>query len=52
MPLYGLDFWMIERASGSFVRGVIVAPQTAQGAHAKLVEAIRTYLPEALRMVV
>ncbi|HLV35951.1 MAG TPA: hypothetical protein VKY59_12585 [Spirillospora sp.] len=51
MPLYGLDFWMIERAAGSFVRSVIVAPQTAQGAHAQLVGIIREHLPEALRAI-
>lgn len=51
MPLYGLDFWMIERAAGSFVHSVIVAPQTAQGAHADLVGLIKTHLPEALRVV-
>ena len=51
MPLYGLDFWMIERAAGSFLRSVIVAPQTAAGNHAKLVEIIREHLPEALRVI-
>lgn len=51
MPLYGLDFWMIERAAGSFVHSVIVAPQTAQGSHAALVEIIQEYLPEALRLI-
>jgi hypothetical protein len=51
MPLYGLDFWMIERAAGSFVHSVIVAPQTAQGAHAKLVGLIKEHLPEALRVI-
>lgn len=51
MPLYGLDFWMIERAAGSFLRSVIVAPQTAQGVHADLVRAVQTHLPEALRAI-
>lgn len=51
MPLYGLDFWMIERAAGSFLRSIIVAPQTAQGDHAKLVELIKEHLPEALRII-
>ncbi len=51
MPLYGLDFWMIERAAGSFVHSVIFAPQTAQGVHADLARAIQDHLPEALRIV-
>jgi hypothetical protein len=51
MPLYGLDFWMIERAAGSFLRSVIVAPQTAAGAHAQLVGLIKEHLPEALRAI-
>jgi hypothetical protein len=51
MPLYGLDFWMIERAAGNFLRSVIVAPQTAQGAHANLVGLIKEHLPEALRVI-
>ena len=51
MPLYGLDFWMIERGAGGFVRSVIVAPQTAEGVHADLVNTIKDHLPEALRAI-
>jgi hypothetical protein len=51
MPLYGLDFWMIERGAGTFVKGVIVAPQTASGIYAELVATLKTYLPEALREI-
>lgn len=51
MPLYGLDFWMVERAAGSFIHSVIVAPQTATGSHADLVQIIQTHLPESLREV-
>lgn len=51
MPLYGLDFWMIERAAGTFVKSVIVAPQTANGNHAELVTTLKTHLPEALREI-
>jgi hypothetical protein len=51
MPLYGLDFWMIERAAGTFVKSVIVAPHTANGLHAELVTTIKTHLPEALREI-
>jgi len=51
IPLYGLDFWMIERAAGTFVKSVIVAPQTANGIHAELVATLKTHLPEALREI-
>ncbi|PJF25720.1 MAG: hypothetical protein CUN53_11345 [Phototrophicales bacterium] len=43
------DLWMIERAAGTFQRAVIVAPALAQGVYLSLVDAVRTYLPEALR---
>ncbi|MBZ0298774.1 MAG: hypothetical protein K8J31_03490 [Anaerolineae bacterium] len=52
IPLYGLDFWMVERAAGTFVHSVIISPQTAPGRHADLVRAIQTHLPEALRLIV
>ena len=51
MPVYGLDFWMIERAAGAFVKNIIVAPAVAEGVHAELVHIIKTYLPEALREI-
>lgn len=51
MPLYGLDFWMIERAAGTFVKSVIVAPQIATGKYAELIAIIKTHLPEALREI-
>jgi hypothetical protein len=43
------DLWLIERAAGSFVRSVIVAPALAAGAHRALVEAVQTHLPDVLR---
>jgi hypothetical protein len=52
LPDYNVtDFWLIERAAGTFVRGVIVAPELATGKHAAIVAAVRTYLPEALKAV-
>ena len=48
---YGADLWLIERGAGSFVKGVIIAPQTATGAYAKLLDAVRTHLPEAVREI-
>jgi hypothetical protein len=51
LPLYGLDFWLIERAAGGFVHSVIVAPQSAVNDHARLVTTIKTYLPEVLKEI-
>lgn len=51
LPPYGADLWLIERAAGTFSNGVIVAPDTADGAHASLVCAVRAHLPDVLREV-
>jgi hypothetical protein len=51
MPQSGADFWMIERAAGTYVHSVIVAPETATGGHVALVHAVQSHLPEALRMI-
>lgn len=48
---YGADLWLIERGAGSFVKGVIVAPKTASEVYSRLLDAIRTYLPEAIREI-
>ncbi|MBN2470461.1 MAG: hypothetical protein JXN59_07040 [Anaerolineae bacterium] len=51
IPLYGVDFWLIERASGSYFHDVVLAPEHASGAHAWLVDVFRTHLPEAVRPI-
>jgi hypothetical protein len=51
LPLYGVDLWLIERAAGSYLRGIIVAPELASGVYTSLVCAVRAHLPEALREV-
>ena len=51
LPQSGKDLWMIERAAANFIHSVIVAPETATGVYAELVDAIRTQLPEALRTI-
>lgn len=51
LPNYGSDLWMMERAAGSFIKGVIVAPQTAADTYAQLCNMIQSYLPEAFREV-
>ena len=50
MPQHA-DLWMIERAAGSYVHSVLVAPETADGVHGDLVNTVKTHLPEALRMI-
>ncbi|MCU0497361.1 MAG: hypothetical protein MUF87_08430 [Anaerolineae bacterium] len=52
VPFYGTDWWLIERAAGSFLKNVLLAPATAQGHHATLVQAIRFYFPEVIREMV
>lgn len=51
LPPYGADLWLVERAAGTYVHDVIVAPALADGPHWTLVSAIRMYVPEALREV-
>jgi hypothetical protein len=51
VPFYGATLWLVERAAGSFVKSVIIAPQTATQAYAVVVDALQKYLPEALRQV-
>lgn len=49
IPLIGVDFWLIERASGSYAHDLVLAPNYADGVHAWLVDVFRERLPEALR---
>ena len=53
LPVYdSTDLWLIERAAGTFRKSVIVAPANADADPYKmLVEAVRNYMPEALRQV-
>ncbi|MFN8379574.1 MAG: hypothetical protein U0452_12980 [Anaerolineae bacterium] len=45
------DVWLIERAAGSFAHGLLLAPDRAEGVYARLMNAVRHGLPEALRQV-
>lgn len=45
------DVWLIERAAGAYAHGVLIAPDRAEGVFARLVNAVRHGLPEALRQV-
>ncbi|MBL8145629.1 MAG: hypothetical protein JNL34_04515 [Anaerolineae bacterium] len=45
------DVWLIERAAGSYAHGLLLSPGGAAGDYARLVNAVRHGLPEALRQV-
>lgn len=45
------DLWLVERASGTFIHSVILAPELARDQHNALANAIKHGLPEALRVV-
>jgi hypothetical protein len=46
------DIWLVERAAGTFAHSFLIAPQLAQdGAHARLINAVRNGMPEMLRVV-
>lgn len=49
VQFFGVDFWLIERASGSYLHDVVLDPESASGVHGWLVDVFREYLPEALR---
>ena len=52
VPFFGVDLWLVERASGSFYHDVVIQPESATGLHGEIVIAIRAQLKEALRPVV
>ena len=45
------DLWLLERAAGTFAHSVVIAPHSASDLHARLVNAVKNGLPEALRVV-
>jgi hypothetical protein len=49
LPAHGFDLWMLERASGSFVKSIVLAPERAVNEYAALARACEVHLPEALR---
>ncbi len=52
VPFFGVDLWLVERASGSFYHDVVLSPDTARGFYRELILAIREHLKEALRPIV
>lgn len=49
LPFIGVDFWLIERASGSYLHDLVLAPDSAEGLYGWLADTFRDRLPEALR---
>lgn len=51
VPFFGVDLWLVERASGSFYHDVVMAPDSARGFYREVVLALRQHLKEALRPI-
>jgi hypothetical protein len=51
VPFFGVDLWLVERASGSFYHDVVLSPEGARGFYRELVLALREHLKEALRPI-
>jgi len=51
VPYFGVDLWLVERASGSFYHDVVLSPESARGFYRELILAIREHLKEAVRAI-
>jgi hypothetical protein len=51
VPFFGVDLWLVERASGSFYHDVVLSPEGARGFYRELILALREHLKEALRPI-
>lgn len=51
VPFFGVDLWLVERASGSFYHDVVLSPESARGFYRELVLVIRQQLKEGLRAI-
>jgi hypothetical protein len=52
LPMFdAVDLWLIERAAGTFVHSVLLAPAQAADRHALLTDAVRTHVPEMVREI-
>ena len=51
VPFFGVDMWLVERASGSFYHDVVLSPESARGFYRELILALREHLKEALRAI-
>lgn len=48
---YSGSLWLIQRAAGSHVHGIIIAPAAPELPYSAIVNAIDAYLPEAIREI-
>ena len=44
IPSYGVDFCLVERGAGSYLKSILLAPPSTNGAYSKLVDIIKEYL--------
>ncbi len=51
IPPHGADLWLLERASGSFYKSVVIAPELTGSVYARMVFEVHRILPEAIRAV-
>lgn len=51
IPPHGVDLWLLERAAGSFYKGVVIAPELTGSVYARLAFVVNLYLPEAVRTI-
>jgi len=51
VSFYGLDWWLVERAAGEFLRSVVLSPHKPGLPYSILVNAIDAFLPEILRQI-
>lgn len=49
LTLLSSPLWLVERASGTFYKSVVLSPQQQTQPYIRLVNAIDAYLPEAIR---
>jgi len=48
---YASDLWLVERGASAFHHDMIIAPDTATGAHAEIVTLVREQLHESIRAI-
>ena len=51
LPLGGVDLWLVERASGSFIHDVVLSPDLVVEPYAGIVHVVRAHLREAVRAI-
>ncbi len=52
VPFFGVDLWLVERASGSFYHDVVLSPESARGFYRELILTIHRLLKPAVRTIV